>query len=835
MRYHNFDLWIEKAATGALVVRSSCEEHGEYKDECSNDLASLRLAEHRIIDGDPAPHEVVNLGKQLYTFAFASAQRRVEWHFAQCWGTSGRGDNGVRVRLRVEDPAVASIPWEFLYSEQLQSFLGVSTRTPVVRYLELPRPIGQLEASLPVKMLVVIPRVADLETDVERRELVETLAPLADIVSLTILEGDVTRQDIADTLISHSFHLLHFIGHGDFNGDRAVLAVNGADGKTDLIDQTTFAQMLRNHTTMKLVVLNSCRGGQMSQTKPLVGMAAALVKEGVPAVIAMQYEVQDREAITFARTLYRALFTGDDRGRIEIAMSHARNALAIEYPDTRALGLPVLFTHAREGVLFDLGADKAVPDKPLSKRALSRDQATLATHKRNIELLREPVTGDAPQNLELAREEKAYSRTARRIRLRYASVFVAVGSALVVFLLSILLGFQRLPPPLRVESYAVWLTDRFDHHLLDPSIAIVSVDRRSERSLGPMTGASRFAWRGHHARLIDRLTAAGARTIAFTFVFDTTAGPFDDSLVASIRRAKASGTEVVIGVDQFVNGAPQLVPLLAGATRWGPACLGDNRVHSLKMLPMMIGSASSQKPARTRSLALQTVMVHTRAVVDDRIPLSDGLRLSGRSGSIVPSELMIADGTGGACPSISAGDTLAEMYVEYSPLAELRASSRHRSYVDLLGGVGGGTFENGLVIVGRESNDPSRVFKVRRGFAAIEERTSVEIFADAVNSLLGGSLIRPLGQTGQFLFILAMAVLGAAAASLPRIKPSSAFRRQLRRLQPFVLLGAAFVGYGALAMWFYSAHHLLLNTVFHVTSLVATFIAVALIRRKWLA
>ena len=67
-----------------------------------------------------------------------------------------------------------------------------------------------------------------------------------------------------------------------------------------------------------------------------------------------------------------------------------------------------------------------------------------------------------------------------------------------------------------------------------------------------------------------------------------------------------------------------------------------------------------------------------------------------------------------------------------------------------------------------------------------------------------------------------MAMLGAAVANFV-----------VGRAKMIAWLGAVFAGYIALAMWFYSAHHLLLNTVFHVIALLATFFAVVLLRRRW--
>jgi CHASE2 domain-containing sensor protein len=195
--------------------------------------------------------------------------------------------------------------------------------------------------------------------------------------------------------------------------------------------------------------------------------------------------------------------------------------------------------------------------------------------------------------------------------------------------------------------------------------------------------------------------------------------------------------------------------------------------------------------------------------------------VSGQKSLLRPSEVLIARSDEAGCRSIAAGDTVAEEYVEYSKLSALRDPKHRRSYVDVLGGSNVANLENTIAIVGRDVPG-SMHFDVARGAASVESRASIEVFADAVNSLLSGKLIRPLGQAGQFIFILIMAVAGAvigllADKALPRIG----------------LVAAALVAYALVAMWFYSSQHLLLNTVFHVIALITAFFAVVLLRRKW--
>ncbi|MEO7512273.1 MAG: CHAT domain-containing protein, partial [Gemmatimonadaceae bacterium] len=259
MRYHDFDLAIERDADGTIRLRSWCDAHGEYRDAAIFDASELALDQQLLAVDEVARAKLVALGSRLYTYTFASKGRNIEWHFGQCWGAAGSSMNGVRVRLRVEEPDLAVIPWEYLYSQRLNSFLGVSERTPIVRYLELPQAIPSLEAELPVRVLIAIPRQPELDTATELKEILAAREPLKGAVEVTVLEGEVSRRRISDELATNEYHVFHFIGHGDFVDDRAVLLLYDNDGNEELVDQHRMAGLFRNHPSLKLVVLNSCR------------------------------------------------------------------------------------------------------------------------------------------------------------------------------------------------------------------------------------------------------------------------------------------------------------------------------------------------------------------------------------------------------------------------------------------------------------------------------------------------------------------------------------------------------------------------------------------------
>ena len=64
---------------------------------------------------------------------------------------------------------------------------------------------------------------------------------------------------------------------------------------------------LDDQVQLQLVVLNSCQGARTTLADPFAGVATTLIQSGVPAVVAMQFEISDEAAIVFAEELYTNL------------------------------------------------------------------------------------------------------------------------------------------------------------------------------------------------------------------------------------------------------------------------------------------------------------------------------------------------------------------------------------------------------------------------------------------------------------------------------------------------------------------------------------------------
>lgn len=295
------------------------------------------------------------IGQMLFAALFDGPIRRT---YDESIGVvKARGDCGLRLKLRLNPrhPELAelySLPWELLYDADLEQFLSLSRMQPVVRYLEVPRAIPPLPLPAPLRVVVVIANPRDLETlDLghERREIVRAWS-MAGNVEVTVLETG-SAHELRRTLLAQPFHVLHFMGHGDFDSERGEgrLLFEGADGDIAPLSGRSLAMQLADFKSLRLVFLNACDSARAGDHSPFAGVATALVLSGMPAVLAMQVAISDHAAVVFSKTFYRALATGDPA---DAAVTEGRMAVYLDQPEGSEWGTPVLFMRTPDGMLF---------------------------------------------------------------------------------------------------------------------------------------------------------------------------------------------------------------------------------------------------------------------------------------------------------------------------------------------------------------------------------------------------------------------------------------------------------------------------------------------------
>ncbi|WP_370962466.1 CHAT domain-containing protein [Amycolatopsis sp. cg9] len=111
--------------------------------------------------------------------------------------------------------------------------------------------------------------------------------------------------------------------------------------RTELVDTSKLRELFGS-TPPSLIFLHSCHGGG-TDTETLYCTAVEIVRSGVPAVIAMQYDIGATEADIFAAAFYKALIDNQTIGQ---AVFEGRKQLAVreQYAwDHRDFGTPVIY------------------------------------------------------------------------------------------------------------------------------------------------------------------------------------------------------------------------------------------------------------------------------------------------------------------------------------------------------------------------------------------------------------------------------------------------------------------------------------------------------------
>ena len=268
-----------------------------------------------------------------------------------------RGE-GLRVVLRIDTPALASLPWEAMFDQAAGAY--VCRQDQLVRHVPVASTATPLRVRPPLRILGVVssPRgLPPLDVEKEQDQLTRALArPASKGLAELHWAPSATWADLQDLLLDGEWHVLHFIGHGDFDPgrDEGVLALTGEDGRADLVAAHRMVDLLRQARPVpRLVVLNSCSGAAAGVSDLFSGTAAALVRGGVSAVAAMQFEISDPAAVAFARGFYAAIARG--RG-VDDAMSSGRVAILGTGDRTLEWVTPVLYLRGHDTRLFTLPA-----------------------------------------------------------------------------------------------------------------------------------------------------------------------------------------------------------------------------------------------------------------------------------------------------------------------------------------------------------------------------------------------------------------------------------------------------------------------------------------------
>ncbi|NJR67223.1 MAG: CHAT domain-containing protein [Synechococcales cyanobacterium CRU_2_2] len=315
--------------------------------------------------GSSSEPALVALGQTLHNALFQGTVRD-SWVIAQ--GVAQNRRQPLRLRLGLKAEQLTRLPWEVLHAGNRP--IAASTDVIFSRYQGTLNTISghrepfaaqaSLPASLHILMVLAAPTdQANLELKREALQLQEELdshrmgdsqGVLPDI-QLRILEHP-GREELTQVLEQAPYQVFHFAGHSSPgpSGGRLHL-VNSRSGLTESLNGDDLAGLLANNG-IQLAVLNSCLGTQAATSSEfdLQGertLAEALIRRGIPGVLAMAERIPDQVALTLSRLFYRNLKLGQP---LDLSLCRARQGLISAYGSNQLYwALPILYLHSDFG------------------------------------------------------------------------------------------------------------------------------------------------------------------------------------------------------------------------------------------------------------------------------------------------------------------------------------------------------------------------------------------------------------------------------------------------------------------------------------------------------
>lgn len=336
----------------------------ESREEC--DLENLNEAEIKALQDlhllskvgenyrlEPQKKVLETIGKQLFTSLLPGKSKDA---LKNAFDTNVRiGDKPIAIQLRIPDKAAnfGRYPWELLHDGHRHYARQEKVEmTRLIKYREGAR---KLEVkSPPARLLFISAHPKDLST-ISNAELIAVWKALREETTsdwLVFEELDPpTWENLKGRLSRESdpCHIIHFDGHGDFykqclecnkwydldvdvceNCRRplapasAYLAFKDQNGNANFINSGRIEDLILKAKDVQLVFLSACQSSWIQGKSVFSGLGPALIRGGVPAVVAMQFSMPTGDAAKFAEGFYEVLA---EKGTLIRAMAQARRKL----------------------------------------------------------------------------------------------------------------------------------------------------------------------------------------------------------------------------------------------------------------------------------------------------------------------------------------------------------------------------------------------------------------------------------------------------------------------------------------------------------------------------
>ncbi|MBD8869308.1 CHAT domain-containing protein [Nocardioides donggukensis] len=234
----------------------------------------------------------------------------------------GQGRPSEHIMYVLDDHA-AKLPFEMFATRSFDDrLIPTATEVGMIRRLEIGARPAAVRPSSGRRALVIGDPYAgdDFEPLPGARHEAEVVADLLEsrrfrvtrLISRRDRDPKVGTVDVLNALFAHEYRIIHIAAHGTFH--RKVLVRNGVMIGPNT--RLTALELRQLQTTPDLVFLNACHSGaRVDHANELAAnVARSFIDDGVRAVVATGWAVDDRPAGDFAQAFYSGLLGGENLG-----------------------------------------------------------------------------------------------------------------------------------------------------------------------------------------------------------------------------------------------------------------------------------------------------------------------------------------------------------------------------------------------------------------------------------------------------------------------------------------------------------------------------------------
>jgi hypothetical protein len=295
----------------------------------------------------PETKELARFGEKLFELSVRDDLRRLYDRLPE---------TDVRILVLSNSGDFQSLPWEFLTEpgrpcKPSRDRCVVRVVPTIGLRLPSPRPLGAV-----TRVLFASADPADQGQvswpDVKAAiELAFAGQLPRDRFALEAIQG-TTKAALARAVAGGPCDIFHFSGHGEVvKGIGCLLLVDPATGRTSRLPADELAAILQGKD-IRLVVLSACDTAAGNFVDDFAVVATALVRSGIPAVVANQFPVFDDTIAAFVGAMYAELLRSGDidravsEGRIQLFVTLDGVGTKLEW------GVPTLYRRLGTAQLF---------------------------------------------------------------------------------------------------------------------------------------------------------------------------------------------------------------------------------------------------------------------------------------------------------------------------------------------------------------------------------------------------------------------------------------------------------------------------------------------------